>query len=84
MDIVQTDTLGELLDDSYVEDFIIHSEIPEDEELFELYDLKVYLEGYLHRIERELSFLKIFMKNLIKSNKLLLVYLVILYLLFST
>ncbi len=43
--IVLIDTLGELIYDRYIEDFIIHSEIPEDEEIFELYDLKMYLEG---------------------------------------
>ena len=39
------DTLGELLYDRYIEDFIIHSQIPEDEEVFELCELKPYLKG---------------------------------------
>jgi len=43
--IVLTDTLGELTYEHYIEDFIIHSETPEDEEIFELFDLKMYLEG---------------------------------------
>lgn len=38
------DTLGELLYDHYIEDFIIHSQIPEDEEIFELQELRLYLE----------------------------------------
>ncbi len=38
------ETLGEERYEHYIEDFIIQSEIPENEELFELKDLKLYLE----------------------------------------
>ena len=43
--IVLIDTLGEQLYDRYIKDFIIYTQIPEDEDLFELYELKMYLEG---------------------------------------
>ena len=42
--IMLIDTLGEESYDRYIEDIIIHSEIPEDEDLFELQELKLYLE----------------------------------------
>ncbi len=44
--IILTDTLGEEQYEQYIEAFIIHSELPEDEELLELKNLKIYLEGY--------------------------------------
>ena len=37
--------LGENIYNHHIEDIIIHSEIPEDEEIFELNDLPLYLEG---------------------------------------
>ena len=43
---ILTDTLGEEQYEQYIEAFIIHSELPEDEELLELKELKIYLEGY--------------------------------------
>lgn len=43
--IVLIDTLGESTYNRYIEDFIVHLKIPEDEEIFELYELKMYLEG---------------------------------------
>ena len=43
--IVLIDTLGESMYNRFIEDFIVHLKIPEDEEIFELYELKMYLEG---------------------------------------
>lgn len=43
--IILNDTLGEERFKHYIEDFIIKSQIPQDEELFELKDLKLFLEG---------------------------------------
>src|SRR5690554_4695236 len=40
------DTLGEERYYHYIEDFCIYSELPEDEDLLSLKDLKQYLEGY--------------------------------------
>ena len=42
--IILTDTLGESLYHRHIKGFTIHPQIPEDEELFELYELKLYLE----------------------------------------
>jgi len=44
--IIITDILGEEKYEQFIEAFIIHSELPEDEELLELKELKIYLEGY--------------------------------------
>lgn len=43
--IILMDTLGEESYDRHIEDFIVHSQIPDDEDLFELSNLKMYLEG---------------------------------------
>ena len=42
--IILTDTLGESLYHRHIKGFNIHTQIPEDEDLFELYELKLYLE----------------------------------------
>lgn len=39
------ETLGEEQYVRYIEDIIIHSEIPEYEEIFELQELRLYLEN---------------------------------------
>lgn len=44
--IILTDTLGEERFEKYIEDFIIHSATPDDEEVFELHELRQYLEDY--------------------------------------
>lgn len=44
--IILTDTLGEERFEKHIEDFCIYSKLPEDEELFELNELKQYLEDY--------------------------------------
>ena len=43
--IILTDTLGESLYHRHIKGFNIQTQIPEDQEIFELYDLKMYLEG---------------------------------------
>ena len=40
------DFLGEVLYNRHIEDIIIHNQIPDDEEILELKELKLYLEGY--------------------------------------
>lgn len=44
VEIILTDTLGESLYHRHIKDFKIHSQVPEKEELFPLYELKIYLE----------------------------------------
>lgn len=44
VEIILNDTLGEERYDRHIEDFIIHPQIPENEDLFNLQDLKQYLE----------------------------------------
>ena len=44
--IILNDTLGDESFERHIEDFIILDQLPDDEEILELKDLKLYLEGY--------------------------------------
>ncbi len=47
------DTLGDEKYNHHIEDIIIHNQLPVDEEILELKELKLYLEGYNHRKNNE-------------------------------